>query len=76
MTALTLSAGEAIQLLGADLKPETLHEWARDGLIGSVKVGRERRFTTAQIEAYLAKNSSDPTDTGRSRRSRARRPAR
>lgn len=75
MTALTLSAEEAIAMMGddLDLKPETLREWARAGKIGSVKIGRDRRFTEAHVKAYLDENSQEPIAYGRSPRSRPRR---
>lgn len=68
-----LTAEDVIELLGGGLKAETLHEWARDGKIGSVKIGRRRMFTDEDVATYIEINRSAQTDYGRSARSRTRR---
>jgi excisionase family DNA binding protein len=49
---LLLNVDEAAHLLG--LKPKTVYEYSAAGLIPSVKVGRLRRFSRAQLEAWVA----------------------
>ncbi|GMA33538.1 helix-turn-helix domain-containing protein [Litorihabitans aurantiacus] len=62
-----LTADEVVALLGGDLKPETIVGWARAGKIGSVKIGRQRRFTQQDVDRFIEVNHQDQSDFGRSR---------
>lgn len=47
----TISPDEVARRLG--LKRETVMDWARRGVLGSVTVGRKVRFTEAHVQAYI-----------------------
>lgn len=75
MSRLTLTRVEAADRLG--ISPVTLADWARTRKIGSVKVGREVRFTPQQLEDFLAANERKPLPTtGLTRRSKRAQAAR
>lgn len=48
-----LTAIELGELLG--LKPSTLHDWARRGVLPSFKPGRRRYFVRADVEIALTR---------------------
>jgi excisionase family DNA binding protein len=47
-----LTAGQVAELFG--MKPNTIEDYARRGLLPSFKLGRHRRFIRAQVEARIA----------------------
>ncbi len=55
-----LTAAELAELL--DLKPCTLHEWARRGILPSFKPGRRRYFVRADVEAALTRIRDESRD--------------
>lgn len=74
MTALTMTVAEAAQRLGVS------EQWLRDnavkGVVPSHKVGRYRRFTEADLAAYLERVQQGQSDPfARSAQSRARKRA-
>ena len=72
MTTQILTRAQAAKRLG--ISPYTLADWARARKIGSVKVGREIRFTEDHIADYLAAHDRPRTPiptTGQTSRSRA-----
>lgn len=65
----TLSREEAANQLG--VSANTLLDWARARKIGSVKIGRDVRFTQEQLDQYVAAHSRPMVQPGRTSRSRA-----
>ena len=65
----TLSREEAATQLGVSVS--TILTWARARKIGSVKIGRDVRFTQEQLDQYVAAHSRPMVQPGRTSRSRA-----
>jgi excisionase family DNA binding protein len=66
-----LKAMDVAEILGISVK--TVHKLVRDGKLGCVQVtGKERRFSEAQVAAYIGAQSIGPkevrVDTSRRRR--------
>jgi len=58
-----LTTSEAAQYLR--LSSRTLYEWAERGLLAHYKISNRLRFSTADLDALLARNRQEPWDVAR-----------
>lgn len=65
-----VTAEEAIEQLGPDIRPDRLRDWLRRGLVEAHRVGQHNHYRLAdlfEVEARTRRTGTRPRGTGSSR---------